>query len=108
MRKFILFFLLALFLGVASPVRAGKWSGVDETVVEHYAREYGREARTPYINTDQGDLLLFVFTLAGSIGGFIAGYNWRKLFSDRKDGEKLPTFVRPSGWKERPGRQADA
>lgn len=57
----------------------GKWTGVDETVVEKYAREHGREAREPFINTDQGDLLLFVFLVAGTLGGFVAGYSWRRL-----------------------------
>lgn len=56
-----------------------KWQGVDETVVEKYAKEHGREAREPFINTDQGDLLLFVFLLAGTIGGFAAGYCWKEL-----------------------------
>jgi ABC-type cobalt transport system substrate-binding protein len=56
-----------------------KWSGVDETVVEKYAKEHGREASEPLINTDQGDMLLFVFLLAGAIGGFAAGYYWRTL-----------------------------
>lgn len=56
------------------------WSGVDESVVEHYAEKAGRSAWTPLINTDQGDLLLFVFLLAGVIGGFIIGYYWRILF----------------------------
>ena len=59
---------------------AGEWSGVDETVVEHYAEKAGRSAWTPFINTDQGDLLLFVFLLAGTIGGFVMGYYWRVLF----------------------------
>jgi len=31
-----------------------KWKGVDESVVEKFAKEYGREARDPLINTDQG------------------------------------------------------
>jgi len=57
-----------------------RWSGVDETVVEKVAKEHGRSAWTPFINTDQGDLLLFVFLLAGTAGGFIMGYNFRKLF----------------------------
>lgn len=82
------FFLLAvvlwsgvLFGAVAS---AGeKWPGVDETVVEKVARERGREARTPLINTDQGDLLLFVFLVAGAIGGFAAGYWWRMLVTEK-------------------------
>jgi hypothetical protein len=55
------------------------WSGVDETVIEKYAEAAGRSAREPLINTDQGDLLLFVFLLAGALGGFIAGYAYRSL-----------------------------
>lgn len=57
-----------------------KWPGVDEAVVEKYAKELGREARDPYINTDQGDLLLFLFAFAGAAGGFVMGYYWHKLF----------------------------
>jgi ABC-type cobalt transport system substrate-binding protein len=56
-----------------------KWTGVDESVVQKIAKEHGREAHKPLINTDQGDMLLFVFLLAGSIGGFVAGYNWKIL-----------------------------
>lgn len=59
-----------------------KWTGIDESVVKRIAKEHGREAREPLINTDQGDLLLFVFLIAGTIGGFIAGYSWRKLTED--------------------------
>lgn len=66
-----------------------KWPGVDESVVEKYAKEHGREARTPFINTDQGDLLLFVFLIAGAVGGFVAGYSWRILIS-----EKTPAATR--------------
>ncbi|MGD0900503.1 MAG: hypothetical protein ABR915_21940 [Thermoguttaceae bacterium] len=62
----------------------GGWKGVDETVVEKFAEEAGRPAREPYINTDQGDLLLFLFLTAGAIGGFIAGYTFRGLFPPRK------------------------
>ena len=68
---------------VTAALAAEKWSGVDESVIEKYAKEHGREAREPLINPDQGDLLLFVFLLAGSIGGFMAGYYWRVL-SERK------------------------
>jgi hypothetical protein len=63
---------------------ADKWPGVDESVVEKYAREHGRESREPLINTDQGDLLLFVFLLAGALGGFAAGYYWRMLMEGKK------------------------
>lgn len=64
---------------------SGKWEGVDESVVERVAKEHGREASKPFINTDQGDLLLFVFLLAGAAGGFAAGYYWRVL-TERKSG----------------------
>ena len=57
-----------------------KWSGVDETVVEKFAEEAGRPPSDPYINTDQGDLLLFFFLLAGIAGGAVGGYYFRELF----------------------------
>lgn len=66
-----------------SAVGAETWPGVDETVVEKFAAERGREAHDPLINTDQGDLLLFVFLLAGTIGGFAAGYYWRMLLEGK-------------------------
>lgn len=59
-----------------------KWPGVDETVVEKYAKDHGREAMEPFINTDQGDLLLFLFLMAGAVGGFTAGYYWRTLTTE--------------------------
>jgi len=69
------------------PVRAAtEWSGVDEKVVEKFAREAGRPAREPLIDTDRGDLLLFVFLVAGAAGGFLAGYCYRALFPP--DGRK--------------------
>ncbi len=64
-------------------IASEKWPGVDESVVERYAKEQGREARAPFINTDQGDLLLFVFLLAGAAGGFAAGYYWRILMVEK-------------------------
>ena len=66
--------------------RAAGWGGVDESVVEKYAEEHGRTAKDPIINTDQGDLLLFVFLLAGTVGGFIGGYYWRTLMEKRPEG----------------------
>lgn len=67
----------------AEETKESKWGGVDESVVEKYAKEHGREAREPLINTDQGDLLLFVFLLAGAVGGFIGGYYWRILIVEK-------------------------
>jgi len=65
---------------------------VDETVVEKYAEAAGRPAREPLINTDQGDLLLFVFLLAGAFGGFIAGYAYRSLTQSAK-GVKVALLI---------------
>lgn len=83
---FLLFFVLICYLLLpftAVFAEEGKWGGVDESVVEKYAKEHGREAREPFINTDQGDLLLFVFLLAGTIGGFAAGYYWKELTGNK-------------------------
>jgi len=57
-----------------------RWVGVDKTVIEKHAAAAGREPRPPLINTDQGDLLLFMFLLAGTAGGFVGGYYFRELF----------------------------
>lgn len=85
--KFIEILLVSLSLFAASNfvfAEKAEWSGVDESIVEKVAREHGRAAWTPFINTDQGDILLFVFLLAGATGGFILGFYWRKLFYDTK------------------------
>jgi hypothetical protein len=80
----MIFLLLTAFCILPPTTYAGeKWPGVDESVVEKYAGEHGREASEPLINTDQGDLLLFVFLLAGAVGGFIGGYYWRTLTEKR-------------------------
>jgi len=82
--------LLFALLLLPAPARllasesGAKWQGVDESVVEKVAHEHGREAHTPLINTDQGDLLLFVFLMAGAVGGFAAGYYWRNLMEQGK------------------------
>ena len=60
------------------------WTGVDEAVVEKIAKEHGREAKRPFIDLGEGDLQLFVFMLVGAVGGFAAGYFWRKLISEKK------------------------
>ncbi|GAB6082906.1 hypothetical protein JCM30471_18200 [Desulfuromonas carbonis] len=84
MKRLLTGLVLAMTLLLTAPLGAEetkpKWPGVDEAVVEKYAKELGREARDPYINTDQGDLLLFLFALAGAVGGFIIGYYWHKVF----------------------------
>jgi ABC-type cobalt transport system substrate-binding protein len=82
MRELFLVTTMLLLMCLPSVLLGGKksWTGVDETVVEKFAAQAGRPAREPLINTDQGDLLLFVFAVAGAAGGFVAGYYFRALF----------------------------
>ncbi len=76
--------LLAAALLLATPLTAAeKWPGVDEVVVEKIAAEHGRAASGPLIDTDQGDLLLFMFLVAGAVAGFAAGYSWKALMNFR-------------------------
>jgi ABC-type cobalt transport system substrate-binding protein len=97
---FLFFILYPIFtpLYASAGEKTEKWPGIDESVVERIAKEHGREAREPIINTDQGDLLLFVFLLAGVVGGFVAGYYWRRLIA-----EKAPLPNRTEGLKESRG-----
>lgn len=70
--------LLAVFVGASLFVQS-EWEGVDVAVVGTKAEELGGTVREPLINVT-GDLQLFVFTAAGAIGGFVAGYAWRGMF----------------------------
>ena len=91
MKKAATILILAglIFVGPAcAPAHAATWAGVDKAIVEKVAGEAGRPAWKPFINTDQGDLLLFVFLVAGIVGGFIAGYNFRVLFPPRRQREE--------------------
>ena len=76
---------LAAALAISFSLNAseGKWSGVDEAVVKKFAEQAGRPGREPYINTGEGDMLLFVFLIAGTVGGFVGGYYFRELFPPR-------------------------
>ncbi len=76
-------FMAGAVLSAALPADASKWTGVDEAVIEKVAKEHGREASEPLINMDQGDLPLFLFLIAGALGGFAAGYYWRSLIAEK-------------------------
>jgi hypothetical protein len=106
MRKIalILFFAGLLLAGsIVTSGRTASWSGVDETVIEKFAEKAGRPAWKPFINTDQGDLLLFVFLLAGAAGGFAAGYWFRVLFPPRPKNAVCPEPVEGSKGDGPPG-----
>ena len=91
----VVFLLFTIHVSLLAFVAAAaeKWQGVDEAVVEKIAKEHGREAHEPLINTDQGDLLLFVFLIAGTVAGFAAGYYWKALMDGkaRKTEQKADT-----------------
>jgi ABC-type cobalt transport system substrate-binding protein len=84
MKKIALLAMLTAILAAGAWIGLSRtdaqWAGVDEAVVEKFAHAAGRPAKGPLINTDQGDVLLFVFTVAGAIGGFVGGYCFRDLF----------------------------
>lgn len=61
----------------------GPWIDTTDVVSEQSANALGRQAAEPLINTDQGNMLVFFFTLAGVVGGSIVGYYWRKLMTDK-------------------------
>lgn len=87
MMKTVSALILILLLSVlVLPVTAEeKWKGIDETVVEKYALDRGAEAAEPFIPVE-GDLLLFLFALAGAVGGFVMGYYWHKVMVAGKSG----------------------
>jgi len=68
----------------------GTWPGVDETVVEKYAIAAGRPPHPPLLDPGEGDLLLFLFLLAGTAAGFVAGYTFRHLFPPRPKAAAAP------------------
>jgi cobalt/nickel transport system permease protein len=105
MKRMLAILFLAGFLwtwpGVPDSLLAGSWPGVDEAVIEKLAEKAGRPAREPFINTDQGDLLLFAFLLAGIVGGFVGGYHFRALFPPRRSGEEKAEKGHPKEGGER-------
>jgi len=82
----VVFFLAAgLWFGLSA--LGAKWPGVDEAVVERFAREAQRSPQKSFIDMDRGDLLLFFFLAAGAAGGFVGGYFFRELFPPKSRGD---------------------
>ena len=110
MRYLVLWFMaIAIVIGGGAMPRVAvasdddNWKGVDDTVIEKTLIEAGHPPRKPYINTDQGDLLLFLFLLAGTGGGFIAGYAFRSPVSATHGGQKPCTAsLNYSHWTRAP------
>ena len=69
-----------LFLAVSRKLSAESWKGVDVNVVEKFAQEQGKAGLDALYQYRPGGFTAFVFLLAGTAGGFMAGFCWRKLF----------------------------
>jgi len=55
------------------------------------AASAGRQARDPLINTEQGNMLVFFFTIGSLTASSIIGYNWRSLMrSKNRRKEAMP------------------
>jgi hypothetical protein len=77
--------LMLILLSTKTPALAvDKWSGNDVVVGEKIKDISGTEAADPIINLT-GDLGLFVFAIGGFAAGTIVGYQWRKLFGEKKE-----------------------
>ena len=73
-----------------NPVRdAGDWNDATDVLADNAAASAGREAVDPLINTEQGNMLVFFFGLAGGAAGILIGYNWHRLLSQDKQGKPI-------------------
>ena len=72
----------------ATPHEDGPWIDSTDVVAEQAANGVGRQATDPLINTDQGNMLVFFFTMAGVMAGPIVGYYWRKLMIEKDKEER--------------------
>jgi cobalt/nickel transport protein len=61
----------------------GPWIDATDVVAAQSADNIGREAIDPVINTDQGNMLVLFFSLAGVSAGPVIGYYWRKLMIEQ-------------------------
>lgn len=86
----------------AVAVTTGGWVGIDAGVMERVAEEQGRAAWTPFINTDVGDLLLFVFFAGAIVAGAIIGWVVHGL---RSGGAGAPVRLPVGGRTWSPGRR---
>lgn len=73
------------FADESEPEPPAGWSGADEAVFERLAAEAGMEAKSPVIDVEQGDLGLFVFSLAAGTAGFVLGRWWERSMTGAGD-----------------------
>jgi len=81
--KLIIAAAVILFITAALATRS-EWDGdITETAATPLATEAGVAESHILPWRVEGDLLLFAFLTGGCIAGFVAGYYWRGLFSEK-------------------------
>ncbi|RJQ44882.1 MAG: cobalt transporter [Gaiellales bacterium] len=75
--------MVAVFLaGVLAT--ASEWEGdITEAAADPLAQKAGVEEAQVLPWEIEGDLLLFLFLAGGAAAGFLAGYQWRRLFGEK-------------------------
>lgn len=82
--RILIMTLLMLFLVNSVCLGAEKWSGNDVVVGNKLNELSGTKASKPILNFS-GDLGLFVFAIGGFTAGVVVGYQWRKIFIEKKE-----------------------
>jgi cobalt/nickel transport system permease protein len=70
--------------------KTGGWVGLDAGVMERTAKGAGHPARRPFINTNVGDLLLFVFLGGALLAGGVIGWFVRALRVEAAPDAEVP------------------
>ncbi len=78
------FLALLVIAGLSIVAYAKGYVGVDDKVIGKFAADAGKEP-SPSLLSLEGDLGLFVFLIAGAVGGFACGYFYRSLSSKKED-----------------------
>jgi len=93
MKKTVIIVSLLIFIGIVvyMAFTYDEVPGADEKlggVIEEYTQKVGVTERDPFINTDKGDILLFLFAIAGLTSGFYLGYSWKNIVSGKVESGK--------------------
>jgi cobalt ECF transporter T component CbiQ len=77
--------------------KTGGWVGLDAGVMERVAGDAGHPAWRPFINTDVGDLLLFMFLGGALVAGGVIGWFARALRVEAAPPAEVPGPADPAG-----------